>query len=311
MPLAVIAATAEIAGWEIDRPIRILVILLGAVILSRLGKRGVDRLLATVGGGAVQRRLETAAALAPAALRESTQAAERSGQRIDALGSVLRSCVAVVVYAIALLLILSEFGISLAPLLAGAGIVGLAVGFGAQSLVKDFFTGVFILLEDQFAVGDIVDLGEATGVVENVSLRTTRLRSVDGVVWHVPNGEILRVGNMSQHWSRSLLDIEVTYDTDLTRAKEVIAAVAADYAESDPDVIEAPEVWGVEALGATGIVIRLVVKTRPSEQWRIARELRERVKEAFDREGIEFPFAQQTVWTRPAGAPPGEEPPAD
>jgi small-conductance mechanosensitive channel len=309
MTLDAIAATAEIAGWEIDRPIRIVVILVGAVIVSRLGKRGVDRLLATVGGGAVQRRLESAAALAPAALRESTQAAERSGQRIDALGSVLRSCVAVVVYAIALLLILSEFGISLAPLLAGAGIVGLAVGFGAQSLVKDFFTGVFILLEDQFAVGDIVDLGEATGVVENVSLRTTRLRSVDGVVWHIPNGEILRVGNMSQHWSRSLLDIEVTYDTDLTRAKRVIAEVAADYASSDPDVIEEPEVWGVEALGATGIVIRLVVKTRPSEQWRIARELRERVKEAFDREGIEFPFAQQTVWTRPAGAPGAEEPP--
>lgn len=165
-------------------------------------------------------------------------------------------------------------------------------------MVKDFFSGLFILIEDQFAVGDIVDLGEATGTVEAVSLRTTRLRSVDGVVWHVPNGEITRVGNMSQHWSRALLDIEVSYETDLAEAKRVIGEVATELAEADEDILDEPEVWGVEALGTSGVAIRLVVKTRPSEQWRVSRELRERIKARFDQEEIEIPFPQQTVWTR-------------
>ena len=174
-----------------------------------------------------------------------------------------------------------------------------ALGFGSQSLVKDFLSGVFILVEDQFGVGDIVDLdGQTSGVVDAVSLRTTRLRAVDGTLWHVPNGEIRRVGNKSQHWSRALIDIEVAYDTDLDHAEAVIAKVADEIATGDADVIEQPEVWGVEQLGANGIVIRLVVKTRPSEQFRVSRELRRRIKAAFDAEGIEIPFPQQTVWHR-------------
>ncbi len=166
-------------------------------------------------------------------------------------------------------------------------------------------TGVFILVEDQFGVGDIVDLGEASGVVDAVSLRTTRLRAVDGTLWHVPNGEIRRVGNQSQHWSRALIDIDVAYETDIDHASSVIAAVADEVAREDGDVIDDPEVWGVEQLGAHGVAIRLVVKTRPSEQFRVSRELRRRIKMAFDREGIEIPFPQQTVWHRqPASAAP-------
>ena len=137
-----------------------------------------------------------------------------------------------------------------------------------------------------------------SGVVEAVSLRTTRLRSVDGTVWHVPNGEIRRVGNMSQHWSRALHAIEVAYATDLTRAQQVINDVAHAVWHEDKHVLEEPEVWGVEALGAHGIVIRLVVKTTPSEQYRVSRLLRERLKVAFDEEGIEIPFPQQTIWHR-------------
>ena len=168
-------------------------------------------------------------------------------------------------------MILGEIGINLGPLIAGAGIIGVALGFGSQSLVKDFLSGVFILVEDQFGVGDIVDLdGQTSGTVDAVSLRTTRLRSVDGTLWHVPNGEIRRVGNKSQHWSRALIDIEVAYDTDLDHAEAVIARVADEIATGDADVIEQPEVWGVEQLGANGIVIRLVVKTRPSEQFRVS-----------------------------------------
>lgn len=302
---------ADFADWALDVPLRILLILIGAVIVARLASRAISGAVRRSAESSLQQRLKAATAMAPA-LRESEEAAARSGQRVEAISSVLAGTVTFVVYLIALFLVLAELGVDLAPLLAGAGVAGLAIGFGAQSLVKDCFTGVFILLEDQYAVGDIIDVGEATGVVENVSLRVTRLRSVDGVVWHVPNGEITRVGNMSQHWSRSLLDIEVAYDTDLKRAKALIAEVAGAYAETDEEVLEEPDVWGVEALGASGIVIRLVVKTKPSAQWRVSRELRERVKERFDAEGIEIPFPTQTLWMHTATAKPngGEEEPA-
>src|SRR5262249_45118442 len=190
-------------------------------------------------------------------------------------------------------------GIELGPLIAGAGIIGVALGFGSQSLVKDFLSGIFILIEDQFGVGDIVTLdGETSGVVDAVSLRTTRLRSVDGTLWHVPNGDIRRVGNQSQHWSRALIDIEVAYNTDLEHAESVIATVAEALAQEDPRILETPEVWGVEALGANGVTVRLVVKTRPSEQAGVGRELRRRLKVALEQEGIEIPFPQQTVWHR-------------
>jgi moderate conductance mechanosensitive channel len=132
-----------------------------------------------------------------------------------------------------------------------------------------------------------------------VSLRTTRLRSVDGTVWHMPNGEIRRVGNMSQHWSRALLDIEVAYDTDIQHAREVIKGVADGLWRESPHVLEEPDLWGVEDLGVNGIKIRLVVKTTPSEQYAVSRVLRERLKSAFDEAGITIPFPQQTVWMRP------------
>jgi small-conductance mechanosensitive channel len=292
---------ADFADWALDIPLRILLIVIGAVIVARLASRAISAAMRRSADSSLQQRLKAAAAIAPA-LRESEEAAARSGQRVEAVSSVLAGAVTFVVYLVALFLILAELGVDLAPLLAGAGVAGLAIGFGAQSLVKDCFSGIFILLEDQYAVGDIVDVGEATGVVENVSLRATRLRSVDGIVWHVPNGEIVRVGNMSQHWSRSLLDIEVAYDTDLKRAKELIADVAAAYAETEGEVLDEPEVWGVEALGASGILIRLVVKTKPSAQWRVSRELRELIKERFDAEGIEIPFPTQTLWMRSAAA---------
>ena len=222
------------------------------------------------------------------------------GKPLSILATVLRSVVTFVIALVAVLLILGELGFNLAPLLAGAGIVGVALGFGSQTLVKDFLSGFFILVEDQFGVGDIVDLETGvTGVVEAVSLRTTRLRSVDGTVWHMPNGEIRRVGNMSQHWSRALLDVEVAYDTDIPHAREVIKRVADELWHESEHVLEEPDLWGVEDLGLNGIKIRLVVKTTPSEQWAISRTLRERLKAAFDAERIEIPFPQQTIWMRP------------
>jgi moderate conductance mechanosensitive channel len=290
----------DLTDWLLGPPLKIVLILLAAAVLNRLARRAVKRSLTRLHSGAVRGRMGAMRRRTPAALLETGETSVRAEQRIDALSSVLRSVVSFVIWLVALLMCLGEVGIDLAPLLAGAGVLGVAIGFGSQSLVRDFLSGMFILVEDQFGVGDIVDLGEASGTVEAVSLRTTRLRAVDGTVWHMPNGEITRVGNMSQHWSRALLDVEVAYDTDLEHARGVIKRVADELWQEDTSVLDEPEMWGVEQLGAHGVVLRLVVKTTPSAQWKVSRELRQRIKAAFDEEGIEIPFPQQTVWHRSA-----------
>jgi moderate conductance mechanosensitive channel len=288
----------DITDWLLGPPLKIVLILIAAAILNRVARRAVKRSLTRLHTGAVRERMGAMRRRTPAALLETGETSLRAEQRIDALSSVLRSVVTFVIWLVALLMCLGEVGIDLAPLLAGAGVLGVAIGFGSQSLVRDFLSGMFILIEDQFGVGDIVDLGEASGTVEAVSLRTTRLRAVDGTVWHMPNGEITRVGNMSQHWSRALLDVEVAYDTDLVHARSVIKRVADELWREDTSILDEPEMWGVEQLGASGIALRLVVKTTPSAQWKVSRELRERIKLAFDEEGIEIPFPQQMVWNR-------------
>jgi len=274
---------AGLADTLIGTPLALVAILIVAVLINRLARRSIRGGLRRLHSGAVAERLGNVRRFTP-----------------DALSGVLRSVASFAIFLIAGFVALGRLGVDLAPLLASAGIVGVALGFGSQTLVKDFLSGIFILIEDQYGVGDIVNLdGETSGTVESVSLRTTRLRSVDGTVWHVPNGEIRRAGNQSQHWSRSLLDIEVAYDTDIDRAKTVLQDVADRAWKEDEDIIEPPEVWGIEALGASGITVRVVVKTRPSEQYRVSRMLREHIKAAFDAEGIEIPFPQQTVWHRP------------
>ncbi len=192
----------------------------------------------------------------------------------------------------ALFLVLGELGIDLAPLIAGAGIAGVALGFGAQSVVKDCLTGLFMLIEDQFGIGDVVDLGEASGVVERVSLRATVLRGLDGTVWHVPNGEILRVGNRSQLWSVAVVDVLIGYDADVDAASRLLTETANKLVESEEyagDVLEAPELLGVEAASAEGVMLRLTVKTSPGTQFRLQRALRQAVKVAFDEAGIAMP----------------------
>ena len=190
-------------------------------------------------------------------------------------------------------MILSELGVNIAPIIASAGIIGIALGFGAQSLVKDFLSGIFMIFEDQYGVGDVVDVGEASGTVEAVSLRVTRLRDLNGTVWYVPNGEIVRVGNMSQNWSRAVVDVSVGYDEDLARAQRVLREVAHDLWEDEDFssvIIEEPEVTGVEAFNPDAVTLRVLIKTAPMEQWAVARELRQRIKARFDHEGIEIPL---------------------
>ena len=293
------ATIARVADFVVGKPLAILLIIVLAALASKIARRAVKRGLAKLSSGGISERLGAVRDRAPSALFETGELQIRAAQRVEALATVMRSVVSFVIWTVATFMVLGQLGINLGPLIAGAGIIGVALGFGSQSLVRDFLSGIFILVEDQFGVGDIVDLGEATGTVEVVSLRTTRLRSVDGTVWHVPNGEIARVGNKSQHWSRALLDIQVGYGTDIAHAREVIKRVADEVWEQQPgQVLEEPDLWGVEDLGAHGVAIRLVVKTQPSKQYEVSRVLRERIKCAFDAEGIEIPFPQQTVWHR-------------
>lgn len=254
------------------------------------------------GAAAVDRR--PSAERTPLAALQS----ERTEQRMRTVGSLLRYVATVTIWTVAILMALAELGISIAPLVASAGIAGVALGFGAQSLVRDFLSGVFMLLEDQYGVGDVVDLGEASGTVERVTLRVTTVRGVDGTVWYVPNGQIARVGNKSQRWSRIVLDVEVAYQTDITRASAVIKRVADElWKERVPGatIIEEPEVWGVEDIAPNAVVLRLAVKTKPGEQWAAGRALRARLKAAFDEAGIAIPIPQQTVWFQGPSETPG------
>ena len=213
--------------------------------------------------------------------------------------------VTAVIVSVILVMALSIIGYDIAPLLASAGIAGVALGFGAQNLVKDFLSGVMMLVEDQFGVGDVIDMGEASGTVEAVGLRVTRLRAIDGTVWYVRNGEVIRVGNSSQDWARAVIDVRVAYDSDTDSVRRILIEVGHNLANEEPWndlILEEPEVWGVEDLGADSVVIRLVVKTKPLEQWKVARRLRERIKERFDAAGVEIPFPQRTLWLRQDGA---------
>ncbi len=194
-----------------------------------------------------------------------------------------------VIGVIALFAVLAQFSINLGPLIAGAGVATAALAFGAQNILRDFLAGFFIVVEDQYGVGDVIDLGQASGTVEAVTLRITRVRDSDGTLWNIPNGEIKKAGNKSQQWVRALLDFRVALDSDLSQAAEILKA-QADNLWKDPDFADIitgePEVWGPEAVDKDGIHLRLAVKTRPAEQSQVSRALITRVKEAFDEAGI-------------------------
>jgi small-conductance mechanosensitive channel len=219
----------------------------------------------------------------------TTLMSERRKQRMETLGSVLRSISSVVIFGTAVFTVLGEIGLNLTPILTGATVVGAAVAFGAQNTIKDLLAGLFMLLEDQYGVGDVIDTGTAKGTVEAVSLRITRLRDVNGVVWYVRNGEITRLGNESQNWGRALLDVPVAADQDVDDIRKLLQQTADDLA-ADPEweamILEDPSVWGVQALTNDAIVVRVTIKTAPNQQHKVTRELRARVKKAFDEAGV-------------------------
>jgi moderate conductance mechanosensitive channel len=229
-------------------------------------------------------RITERAATASSALAVHT-GTDRREQRARALGSILRSGVSVTIFGIAALTILGDLGIDLAPLLASTAVLGVALGFGAQNLVRDYLAGVLMLVEDHYGVGDVINTGDATGTVEAMTLLTTRVRDVNGVVWHIHNGSIDRVGNESQGWSRAVIDYPVPYDSDLGRIRRLMEKAAGslwDDSSWRELLLEEPEVWGAQELSSDEVTMRIVAKTSPLRQWEVARELRTRVKSALD-----------------------------
>lgn len=219
-------------------------------------------------------------------------------QRTRTLLSLLRSVGLVIIAVMTVFMVLGALGVELGPLLAGAGVVGLAVSFGAQSLVKDVISGLFMLFENQFGVGDVIRIEGVSGTVEKMTLRVVTLRDVHGVVHMVPNGQITKVSNLTRSWARVVLEVGVAYRENPDRVMEVLRDVGRELYE-DPDwrplLLEPVEVPGIEMFGDSAVNIRVTVKTLPLKQWDVARELRRRIKLRFDHEGIEIPFPHQTV----------------
>lgn len=220
-------------------------------------------------------------------------------QREDTLTSVINTTIRVGLYVLAGLMLLGEAGVNIAPLLAGAGVVGVALGFGAQSVVKDFLSGAFIIIENQYRVGDVVSInGTVSGMVEKISLRETVLRDLDGMVHHIPNGYVEYATNMTMEYANVNLDIGVGYDTDLDKLELLINEVGSELAKDDTwrtRIFDAPSMLRVDNFGDSAIVVKITGKTAPMKQWEVTGELRKRLKKAFDKAGIEIPFPQRTL----------------
>ena len=254
---------------------QIVLILILALVARWFLHRLITRIVAGATSNPVSKLMNRGAAAA---------AADRSGQRARTLGSVLRSLCSAVVGIIATIMVLGEFGVDLAPILASAGIVGIAIGFGAQNLVKDFLSGMFMLLEDQYGVGDIVDVGQASGTVETVGLRITTLRDVNGTLWYVRNGEILRVGNKSQGFAVAVVDVPVAHGTDVAEASEVATRVARERVKEPDiaeDVLEEVQTLGIESVTAEKLTLRLTVRVQPGRQFAVQRALNAALSDAL------------------------------
>ncbi|WP_114203609.1 mechanosensitive ion channel family protein [Janibacter anophelis] len=276
--------------WLLGAPLKIVVTLVVAVVARWLAHRAITKAVeASISRSEASRekRDHKRAQGKPALV-----ARERYRQRTLTMGSLLRSIATIAIATVTALTVMALLGIPLAPLLASAGVGGVALGFGAQALVRDYLSGIFMILEDQYGVGDFIDTGEAVGTVEEVTLRVTRLRDLDGVVWYVRNGEIIRIGNRSQGWSTVMVDLPFSYQEDVDRVIGIITDAVSRMKDDEHwgEVLrETPSVLGVETITAGTVTVRVFATSTPNENWGIQREIRRRVKEAFDREGIAGP----------------------
>ncbi len=289
----------------IVKPLRILAIILIAMLIRWLLHRAIQRLTTSTTRASMPALLKPLKEKTAITAEEGQFIPERRRQRAEAIGSVLRSFVTAVVFTMAVLLVFGELGFNLGPLLASAGIVGVALGFGAQSLVKDLIAGLFMLLEDQYGVGDTVDLGEAVGVVETVGLRITTVRDGRGVLWYIRNGEIVRVGNKSQGWAMVVIDIPIGF-VNSEQAISVLreaARLVAEEPEHQTEFLEPPDVVGVEQLTVDGAVIRTIAKTTADGQLTVQRELRRALTEALEASGLSERIAASRLLPRNAVPP--------
>ena len=289
--------------WLLGVPLRILAIILIALIVQLILNWLIRRVVRRATERAKVERLAQTRKITRTAELSEVLLTQRTEQRAAAIGTLLRSVVAITVWSIALLTILPLLGIDIAPLLAGAGVIGVALGFGAQTLVKDYLSGIFLIVEDQFGVGDLVDVGPVIGTVEEVALRYTRLRDQTGVVWYVRNGEILRVANRSQGWTLAIVDIPIAYNENIDQVREIVERVATDMDEDptyDDMLLGRPMFAGVESVSGEAVIVRITAKAAPDQQLALARTIRERMKLALDRAGITVP-----VMVRPIPGMPG------
>ncbi len=274
----------SIIPWVFSHGIKIIIILIAALIVIRFGKIFLEKAI---------RKL-----IKPDQVVKDPGAEKK---REDTLIKIFGSTFKVIIWAIAILMILPEFGIDISGIFLGAGIIGVAVGFGAQYVIRDFLAGLFIMLENQYRVGDVVQLAGVGGKVEDVTLRRTMIRDLEGVVHYIPNGEIKVASNKSQEYSGVYLKIGVAYKENMDRVFEIINQTAKKMAQDEQwksAIIETPKVLGVDEFADSAVVIGILGETLPLKQWEVSRELRKRIKEAFDRENIEIPFPQVSVWQR-------------
>ncbi|MFT5179550.1 MAG: small-conductance mechanosensitive channel [Candidatus Paceibacteria bacterium] len=266
--------------WFNEHGLKILAILLVGIILKKVANFFIDKLTRK---------------LIRSDMHISQEAEEK---REETIIQIFNGTFSVILWLVVTLMIISEFGIDIAPLIAGAGVIGLAVGFGAQYLIRDIVTGLFIILENQYRVGDTIDIGGKGGTVEDVSLRVTVIRDLDGTLHYVPHGEISTVSNKSKIFSRVNMDIGVSYDADIDHVEKVVNKVGEELAK-DPEfsdkITKAPKFLRVNELADSSVMIKILGETKPQRQWEVSGELRKRLKNAFDKEGIEIPFPQVVV----------------
>jgi small-conductance mechanosensitive channel len=268
-------------SWLLGPGLRIVLIVLIAWVACRVGRISITR------------ALNLALHEKPGDMVANIQISKRR----QTLQSLFVTILRVIVFALAILMILRDLGFEIGPILASAGIIGVAVGLGGQSLVKDIIAGAFIILEDQFGVGDVVKISDRAGVVENIGLRTTTLRDQEGIAHIIPNGKIETASVMTKGWSQIVLDLDVAYNTDLDRAIGAVENVLKQYATEFPEnVLGEPQVLGIESLGDNSVKIRSTLKTAPGKQWDAARLIRRRIKEELANLGIQAPFQQNVAW---------------
>ena len=292
-------------AWALGIPLQLIAVVVIAFVTQVTLGWIIKRVVLRTSERARRERLEQTRKVTRTAELSVMLLTQRTEQRAAAIGSLLSSVVGITVWGVAIFTVLQLLGVDIAPLLASAGVIGVVLGFGAQTLIKDYLAGIFIILEDQVGVGDFVDVGSVLGTVEEVALRYTRLRDMSGVVWYVRNGEILRVANRSQGWTMAIVDIPVDYDSDLDRVRDLIEKVAIDMDEDptyDDMLLGQPVFAGVESMSGNAVVVRVTAKAVPEMQVQLVRTIRERIKLSFDRAGIIVPVLP------PQQMPPSSEP---